>query len=63
MVQQLALSHNGRKYQTLRLKNISKSFPGVRALDEVCMEFSASEVISIVALCYLRGEAKFYATQ
>lgn len=33
---------------TLQLKNISKSFPGVRALDDVSVTFSASEVHALL---------------
>ena len=39
---------NDKKHKTIRLENINKSFPGVQALKNVSMEFTASEVISIV---------------
>ena len=42
------LNHNSKKHKSIRLKNISKSFPGVRALNDVSMELFAGEVISIV---------------
>jgi ribose transport system ATP-binding protein len=39
---------NDKKHKAIRLVNINKSFPGVQALKNVSMEFTASEVISIV---------------
>jgi len=39
---------NDKKHKSIRLENINKSFPGVQALKNVSMEFTASEVISIV---------------
>jgi len=48
MVQKSKLSRNDRKNKSIRLVKINKSFPGVRALKDVSMNFSAGEVISIV---------------
>ncbi len=48
MTQKSGLSQGDKKHQSIRLVNINKSFPGVRALKDVCMDFRASEVISIV---------------
>ncbi len=42
------LSHNDKKHKSIRLENINKSFPGVQALKDVSMDFTAGEVISIV---------------
>ncbi len=41
-------SDGKEKHQSVRLVNVNKSFPGVQALKDVCMAFSAGEVISIV---------------
>lgn len=37
-----------QKHNSVRLVNVNKSFPGVQALKDVCMDFSSGEVISIV---------------
>jgi ribose transport system ATP-binding protein len=37
-----------KKHQSIRLEKINKSFPGVHALKDVSMDFTAGEVISIV---------------
>jgi ribose transport system ATP-binding protein len=42
------LSHNDKKHKSIRLEKINKSFPGVQALKDVSMDFTAGEVISIV---------------
>ena len=42
------LSHNDKKHISIRLEKINKSFPGVQALKDVSMDFTAGEVISIV---------------
>jgi len=48
MIKKSKFSHTDKKHQTIRLVNINKSFPGVQALKDVCMDFTAGEVISIV---------------
>jgi ABC-type sugar transport system ATPase subunit len=42
------LSLNDKKHTSIRLEKINKSFPGVQALKDVSMDFTAGEVISIV---------------
>jgi len=48
MEHDLRSSQYGGRLKSIRLDNISKSFPGVRALNGVSMEFKAGEVVSIV---------------
>ncbi|NDR55429.1 sugar ABC transporter ATP-binding protein [Aliiruegeria sabulilitoris] len=48
MDQEIRSSAQNGKLESIRLKAISKTFPGVRALNNVFMEMRAGEVISIV---------------
>ena len=48
MSKKTELSRNDKKHKSIRLEKINKSFPGVQALKDVSMDFSAGEVISIV---------------